>query len=303
MVALVAVAGSVVAGGLLLASRDGIPSTKPSGTPSGLPSVEPTPHKFRYVALGDSFTAAPGVPDLVGESICGRSSHNYPHLIVQQLRSAFGKAELVDRSCNGADTTHLTSGQYPPRVEPQLDAVTADTDLVTISLGANDFGLFRGLLMGCARLRASDPSGAPCSELTGEYSANSLSASIRQVGDSLQTAIAEVVTRSPDAKVLLVGYPAITPASGTCTDRLPLADGDVAYVNRQFEELFTTMRHAARKAGATYVDVFAASEGHDICSDDPWVNDVYTDPGRAQFYHPFVEEQAAVARLILAELA
>jgi hypothetical protein len=66
--------------------------------------------------------------------------------------------------------------------------------------------------------------------------------------------------------------------------------------------LLTAMQRAATKTRATYIDVYAASRGHDICSDDPWVNDRYTDPGRALLYHPFTEEQAAVARLILAQL-
>jgi len=75
-----------------------------------------------------------------------------------------------------------------------------------------------------------------------------------------------------------------------------------AYVNRMNRLLLTAMQRAATQTGATYVDVYAVSRGHDICSNDPWVNDQYTDPGAALLYHPFAEEQAAVARLILAQL-
>lgn len=185
---------------------------------------------------------------------------------------------------------------------PQLDALTADTDLVTLSMGGNDFGLFVNLLVTCPRLRESDPTGAPCSEAGGAFSAQQLIASIEQISDRLQTAVGEIQARSPDAQVMLVGYPVLTPATGTCADRLPLADGDFAYVSRMSHRLHTAIQRAARRTGATYVDVHTASQGHDICSADPWVNDRSTDPERALLYHPFVEEQAAVARLIIAEL-
>lgn len=39
-----------------------------------------------YVALGDSYTSAPLVPNQHGEPIdCGRSDHNYPSLVAQAL--------------------------------------------------------------------------------------------------------------------------------------------------------------------------------------------------------------------------
>jgi lysophospholipase L1-like esterase len=308
---LVAVTANVAVCGLLVRagdrgewSRGGpvtLPSTGPTEEPTEGPTEEPSESPgastFEYVALGDSFTAAPGVPRPVGERSCGRSTNNYPHLVARALP----RTELVDRSCNGADTRHLTTNQYPS-VEPQLDALGADTDLVTLSLGGNDFGLFAALLSACPTLRDSDPTGAPCSEVTGAYSARNLRKLIEQTGDRLQTALELIKARSPRAEVMLVGYPVLAPANGTCTDRLPLADGDFAYVNSLGSLLNTAMKRAATNADATYVDIYGASQGHDICSADPWVNDRTTDPGRALFYHPFAEEQAAVARLILAEI-
>ena len=46
-----------------------------------------------------------------------------------------------------------------------------------------------------------------------------------------------------------------------------------------------------------------ASAGHDICAGaDAWVNGINTDLTRAVAFHPFAEEQQAVADLILDEL-
>ena len=58
-----------------------------------------------YVAMGDSYTAAPLVPDRHGDG-CLRSSHNYPALVAAAL-----PAELVDVSCSGADSTSLVGVQ------------------------------------------------------------------------------------------------------------------------------------------------------------------------------------------------
>jgi hypothetical protein len=48
--------------------------------------------------------------------------------------------------------------------------------------------------------------------------------------------------------------------------------------------------------------VWQASQGHDVCSADPWINGQRTDPTRAQQFHPFANEQAAIADLIVSSL-
>ena len=96
--------------------------------------------------------------------------------------------------------------------------------------------------------------------------------------------------------MLVVGYPQIVSADNRC-DQLPLAAGDYAYAEKVNRALTETLRGAAEATGSTYVDVWAASKGHDICSEDPWVNGAVTDQKRAAAYHPFAEEQAAVADL------
>lgn len=63
--------------------------------------------------------------------------------------------------------------------------------------------------------------------------------------------------------------------------------------------LVEAVSDAATEADVEYVDVWTPSEGHDICSDDPWVNDVTDGPEGAYNLHPFPAHQAAVADLIL----
>ena len=96
----------------------------------------------------------------------------------------------------------------------------------------------------------------------------------------------------------MVGYPRIVSPDDTCRE-LPLARGDYEYAEKVNLALTEMLRKAAEATGTTYVDVWKASEGHDICSDDPWINGSVDDEKQAARYHPFANEQAAVADLIL----
>src|SRR5829696_1433957 len=91
---------------------------------------------LRYVALGDSYSAASGVlpPDPTAPPSCLRSTSNYPHVIA----GATG-AQLTDVTCGGAETGDFFAPQYTG-VAPQLDAVDADAQLVTMTIGGNDSG-------------------------------------------------------------------------------------------------------------------------------------------------------------------
>jgi lysophospholipase L1-like esterase len=251
----------------------------------------------RYVALGDSFTSGAGLPRTTrGEVFCGQSSLSYPHLVAKAIG-----AELVDVSCGGATTENGTQPQSQgagaaPR-PPQLDAVTRGTDLVTVSLGGNDFSWFLGLMFGCTSAAGADPAGSPC-EQQGTAPESDLTALPPQIAVRLEALLTEVHLRAPAARVLVVGYPQPVPAQGTCTE-LPLATGDYPFVRAQWEALDAALRQAAAAAGATYVEVLGPSEGHDICAGaDAWLNGFEARPGVAAAYHPLANEQAAVAALV-----
>jgi hypothetical protein len=97
---------------------------------------------------------------------------------------------------------------------------------------------------------------------------------------------------------VLVGYPRIAPSTGACPRRLPLARGDVAFGDRVLRALDGALRDAAASTGVDYLDAYAASEGHDVCSDRPWVNGRQTRAGVALAFHPL----AAGMRGLAAEL-
>ena len=253
----------------------------------------------RYVALGDSFSAGPLVPttDLAGG--CARSDHNYPSLVARALRVT----TFVDVTCSGATTGDLTGFQRPfedSRVPPQLRAVTPDTTLVTLGIGGNDLDLFATLVRTCPRLRSTDPSGAPCARQLAAVGPD-LDAAVDTISSRVGRALRTIRERAPAAEVVLVGYLRLVPDRGTCA-ALPLAAGDYAEGRRISEALDAALHRAARSTGTTFVDMYAASRGHDICSDHPWVNGSVTDRRRALAYHPFAAGMRADARAVLAAL-
>jgi lysophospholipase L1-like esterase len=288
---------SLIAAFLLAAAGCDDGSTDANG------GAEPSPSRFAtesayptYVALGDSYTAAPGVPRTDLTTGCARSDGNYPALLAATLDS-----ELVDVSCSGATTSDLVRPQRAGdrAIPPQLDALTAGTSLVTLGIGGNDAQFFQDLVRGCVQLGRSQPEGAPCREhMSSAGGRDGLAEKVDVIGPRVSAAIARVHARSPDATVVLVGYPQPVPAHGTCAI-LPLATGDYRYVRSLSTRLNDELRTAAREADAVFVDVLKASRGHDICAGpDAWVNGSQTDLARAAAFHPFAAEQRAVAELV-----
>ena len=266
-----------------------------AGESAGAPGREP--EIGQYVALGDSFTAAPFVPTTDVADGCFRSDGNYPSLVAERLDFH----DFVDVSCSGASTRNLTRPQptvQDATVPPQLDALTGDTDLVTLGIGGNDFNLFTTLLQTCTRLGQDQPNGSPCSDYLAARGID-LMAEAGRIRGRVVDAVDQVRDRAPDARVLLVGYPRIGPSDGTCPRLLPFASGDYRQADLAARSLNDALRAAARSTDVEFVDMYAASDGHDVCSDRPWVNGQFTDRAAALAFHPLPAGMAAVANRVL----
>lgn len=258
-------------------------SSASSSDPSSTAAASPTPQTFgRYVALGDSYSAAPGNPKTEQDDKCLRSDHDYPHLLAARL----GVTKLVDVTCTGAATKDLTGRQYA-WVPPQFDALTADTDLVTIGIGGNDLKLVNAI--GSCFAIGGGSAGGPCLSSVAADAPKQLPS----VGRALVTALGEIHRQAPQAKILLVGYPQMLPTSGTCP-AVPLAASDYRYLATLLHGLDEQLESAAQKGGATFVDVEKVTAGHDVCAKVPWINGAQDAPD-AIAIHPFPAEQKAVA--------
>jgi lysophospholipase L1-like esterase len=225
----------------------------------GAPSSQAGTSSLRYVALGDSYSAASGVlpPDPAASPLCLRSTANYPHVI-----AAATGAQLTDVTCGAAETGDFFAEQYPG-VPAQLEALAADPELVTMTIGGNDSGVFINSIARCGEAGVSTLGrGSPCKDRYG----SSFEDTIRGTTyPSLVNALRAVRAAAPEAEVAILGYPWIMPATGGCFDRMPVAEGDVPYLRGIQATLNDAIRRAAAATGATYVHMNRVSDGHDAC--------------------------------------
>ncbi|KND39481.1 SGNH/GDSL hydrolase family protein [Streptomyces acidiscabies] len=255
-----------------------------------------------YVALGDSYTAGPKIPGQAGVPAgCQRSDRNYPAVVARHL-----KVPLTDVSCTGATIDDLTAAQNTEDGSnaAQFSALNEETRLVTLGIGGNDIG-FATTITECVKLGvryqmgsllSSKGDSAPCRE---KYDAE-VGRKIDALGGKLAGALAEVGRRSPDAKVYVVGYPAVFPEQGDSCGRLGLAPGDVAFLREQERRLNSALKKAASGAGASYVDTYKPSEGLGACAGKGvrWIEPLMPAAPAAPV-HPNEKGEAGMAAAVL----
>ncbi|MFF4508024.1 SGNH/GDSL hydrolase family protein [Streptomyces sp. NPDC001401] len=265
-----------------------------------------------YVALGDSYTAAPKVPGQSGKPAgCERSDRNYPALVAREL--GLKEAEFRDMSCSGATTADLFAAQSTDQgTNPaQLSAVSTATRLVTLGIGGNDIG-FSSLITTCVqagvryqlenRIGDPEPDKAPCKQRYVSGGTDDLAAKIEAAGGRLAGVLHDIERRAPKARVFVVGYPAILPAEGAagCGHALGLAPGDVGFLRQQEQHLNAMLRSRARATGASYVDTYTPSAGRDACAerDVRWVEPLIPAASAAPV-HPSERGERGMAQAVL----
>jgi lysophospholipase L1-like esterase len=255
----------------------------------------------RYVALGDSFTSGPLIPSQVDLN-CVRSNRNYPSLVA----GAIGSSALVDVSCGGATTADILgpgSGQLGVTVPAQISAVTAATALVTVGISGNDIG-FSSIISTCAQDSLSNPFGSPCKSRYTAGGTDQLQARIAATAPKVASVLQAVRAAAPNAQVVVVGYPAILPDTGLgCWPVVPIAYADVPYLRDVEKSLNAMLSSQAAGNGATYVDTYTPSIGHDACKSTStrWVEGLVPANPAAPF-HPNAAGEQGMASAVVARL-
>ena len=254
------------------------------------------PAGSRYVAMGSSFAAGPGIPARAPGSPrrAGRSAGNYAHLVARALG-----LDLHDVTYSGATTSDIlrpSKGQAA-----QLDAVTPATRLVTVTAGGNDVGYLPRLtlaslpwpLRALPRVRA---------QVAGFGDPAATDERFAGLGPSLAAIARGARERAPDCRVLFVDYLTILPPAGAGAGTPPPA-GVADWGRAVAARLAATTRAAAGAAGAEYVAASAASAGHHAWSATPWTRRFHLSLRGGAPYHPNAAGMAAVAGLVVATLA
>jgi lysophospholipase L1-like esterase len=242
----------------------------------------------KYVAMGSSFAAGPGIPTYVDNppGPCSRSDTNYAHQIAKRKGLT-----LVDVSCSGGTTAHLLG----PRgaIPPQLDAVDADTRLVTVTIGGNDVNYMSRLTAAsCAGLAQQNGAAAACNPVPApptEQAYADLAVRMDQIAK-------EVRRRAPSAHLVFVDYLAVLPEAGTCPGT-PLSAAEADADREIARRLAAITRKAAGDNGASIILASEFSKGHDACSKDPWINGYPRPeaPVAGTLYHPNARGMTVIA--------
>jgi GDSL-like Lipase/Acylhydrolase family len=213
-----------------------------------------------YVSLGDSYTAGPLIPLQVPPYGCLKSDHNFPNLAAPAIG-----LPLRDISCSGAETEDMTApqGVDPDGPNPpQFTALDATTEVVSLTIGGNDIG-FSEIAESCV---TANPFATPCRDKYNSGGQDIVAERIAETAPKVDAVLDGIRALSPDADVYVLNYAAIFPETGFgCWPQMPIGFGDVPYVRAKQRELNAMIANQAAANGATLVDWYAASIGHDAC--------------------------------------
>jgi lysophospholipase L1-like esterase len=222
-------------------------------------SVQVLEHGARYVSMGSSYAAGPGVGTRdMASGDCDRSMSNYARMV-----AARRGLTLVDVACSGATTDNiLRHGQHG--FPAQIEAVTADTRLVSILIGGNDIAYVGNLFA----LSCRHTGGSACQVVDEAGVAQRLAA----LPAALDQVVSEMRRRAPAARIVLVGYlPAVSASdSGSC-DALPLATADARRMRETTARLSAAFEAAAARHRIDLVSAAAIGAQHGICAAVPYV--------------------------------
>lgn len=248
-------------------------------------SVRAAEQSSRFVSMGSSYAAGPGVGvHDAASGGCGRSLSNYARTVAQRRGLA-----LVDVACSGATTENiLVRGQHG--FPAQIEAVTPNTGLVAFLIGGNDIG-YVGDLFGFSCL--SDGKDA-CQVSSKAQLAQRLAA----LPGKLDRVIDEVRRRAPDARIVMVGYlPAVAGDAGAC-QQLPLAPTASVRMRDTTARLTQVFEATAARKHVDLVRATAVGAGHEVCAAASYVTGYH--PARVESwpepvaYHP---NQAGMYRI------
>ncbi|WP_067733638.1 SGNH/GDSL hydrolase family protein [Novosphingobium naphthalenivorans] len=229
-------------------------------------AVEESLDGARYVAMGSSYAAGPLLPPGKpgAPARCGQSLNNYPTLLAER----FGMV-LVDRSCSGAMTSHILGpwGDIPP----QIDAVTADTRLVTVTIGGNDLNYVGNLFNAtCAfnakALTASGAKPKPCAPVKVPTEADYVrdEAQLNEIARRVRAA-------APQARLVFVQYLSPLPPAGSLCAVTPVSEDNARIIREIGRRLAEITGRVALANGALVIEMNQASATHTPCDPEPWM--------------------------------
>ena len=280
--------------------------------------ADETPDVLTYEALGDSYSSGHGAW-LSGESLktvyptdadhdCRRSIHAWPLRFIEEYKQGLATKPTTTtvghRACSGAKMDDVSG--------TQLGNLSADTDIVTLTIGGNDVH-FATVAAACTLSEIPDQVildstffGNPT--ICGTTVAAAEKFDHNAFRDKLTSLLGSIAQKAPNAIIVQSGYPRLF----SLTD---CGVPSIAGVNRKaiddaVDDINSTVSTAvtaadkARQAtnpkapAIRFTDPNLFFEGHRICDKDPWINS----PSEMALkeisgaYHPEVDGHGALAQ-------
>ena len=219
------------------------------------------PPPARYVAMGSSFAAGPGImPMRTGGTMrCGQSAANYASLLAARLGLA-----LDDRSCGGATTAHIL-GPWN-ELPPQIDAVTPDTRLVTMTIGGNDLNYASNVF--AASCDRDEPFAAGTQTIHCPVMKLPTEADFAKLETNLREIARQVHQRAPDARLVFVQYVTLVP--GRACPAARIANDAARTLRVSARRLATITARVAHDSHAFLLPADRMSRRHTPCDAQPW---------------------------------
>ncbi|WP_030234085.1 SGNH/GDSL hydrolase family protein [Streptomyces sp. NRRL S-350] len=221
-----------------------------------------------YVALGDSYSSGVGAGSYLSDSgSCKRSTNAYPYL----WKSAHSPSSFKFVACSGARTGDILNSQ--------ISALDSGTTLVSISVGGNDAG-FASTMQTC--VLGSDSDCINAIDTAKSYALNTLPGQLDNVYSAIKA-------KSPNAHVVVMGYPHIYKVGGACL--FGIGDTKRAAINGAADTLDGVLAKRAANAGFSFGDVRGIFTDHEVCGNlTTWLNS--TTLPIDESYHPKAAGQA-----------
>ena len=233
--------------------------------------MPPAPTKL-LVGMGDSYASGEGLaPYELGTDTSADQCHRSQAdaYVVRAAQTLDYKVH--DVACSGATTATVMTGMHG---EPnQIDAAKG-ADAITITIGGNDIQALGYIIQ-------------PPAQAT-------IDASVASLEPKLVSLFQQVKRAAPSARIVAVGYPSIVPQQEVpgCN----FSEPQLQVLNTGATQLNAAIAEAADTAGIRSVDATNAFRGHELCTDDPWINglDLSNIVGSL---HPNSAGQAALAQI------
>jgi lysophospholipase L1-like esterase len=241
----------LVAGGIGVLAAVAVAAPAPAQTAAPAPA---------YVAVGDSVAAGVGAPPYLDPD-CLRSANGYPALLAATTEHPTSSRS---EACAGATTADVVSGQ--------LDGLSRQTRLVTVTVGGND------LEFGSRMTTCMQGSDADCASVVDDAKAFTTG----QLPARLDEVYRAVRQRAPRAEIVTTGYPRFFETTPECAAVPPASLAKRKALNETVDLLNVVIARQSRHAGARFADVQPRFTGHALCGADSWITGL-TDPAA---FHP-----------------